>query len=67
MKADGAAAALLLLNAHPEIALLFTDIVRPDVDGAKLGLGAASRISGFTAGYTRTAVVHNGVLGPHSR
>jgi len=60
VKADGAAAALLLLDAQPEIALLFTDIVRPDVDGAKLGLGAASRISGFTTGYSRTSVVHNG-------
>jgi PAS domain S-box-containing protein len=66
--ADGAAAALRLLDAHPEIALMFTDIVMPDVNGAKLADEARRRRPDlkvlFTTGYTRNAVVHNGVLDP---
>ncbi len=65
-EADGALAALRLLDAHPEIVLLFTDIVMPDVNGAKLADEASRRRPGlkvlFTTGYTRNAVVHNGVL-----
>ena len=34
LEADGAAAALRLLDAHPEIMLLFTDVVMPEVNGA---------------------------------
>ena len=68
LEADGAAAALRLLDQHPEIALLFTDIVMPDVNGAKLAEAARRRRPGlkvlFTTGYTRNAVVHNGVLDP---
>jgi CheY-like chemotaxis protein len=66
LEADGAAAALRLLKAHPEIVLLFTDIIMPDVNGAKLA-EEARRLRPdlkvlFTTGYTRNAVVHNGVL-----
>jgi PAS domain S-box-containing protein len=68
LEADGAAAALRLLDSHPEIALLFTDVVMPEVNGAKLAMEARRlrpdlRIL-FTTGYTRNAVVHNGVLDP---
>ena len=47
MEADGAEAALQLLDAHPEIALLFTDIVMPEMNGAKLAeeARAAGRVS----------------------
>ncbi|HEX8485304.1 hybrid sensor histidine kinase/response regulator [Sphingomonas sp.] len=66
LQADGAAAALQMLAAHPEIVLLFTDIVMPDVNGAKLAEEARRRRPGlkvlFTTGYTRNAVVHNGVV-----
>ena len=66
LEADGAAAALRLIDAHPEIALMFTDIVMPEVNGAKLAEEARRRRPGlpvlFTTGYTRNAVVHNGVL-----
>ncbi len=66
LEADGAAAALRLLDAHPEIALLFTDVVMPDVNGRKLADEARRRRPDlkvlFTTGYTRNAVVHNGVL-----
>ena len=68
LEADGAAAALKLLAAHPEIALLFTDVVMPEVNGRKLADEARRRRPGlkvlFTTGYTRNAVVHNGVLDP---
>jgi PAS domain S-box-containing protein len=66
LEADGAAAALRLLDMHPEIMLLFTDIVMPEVNGAKLAEEARRRRPDlkvlFTTGYTRNAVVHNGVL-----
>ena len=66
LEAEGAATALMMLEAHPEIALMFTDVVMPEVDGAKLAAEAQRRWPGlrilFTTGYTRNAVVHNGVL-----
>jgi CheY-like chemotaxis protein len=66
LEADGAAAALRLIDAHPDIALLFTDIVMPETNGRKLAEEAGRRRQGlkvlFTTGYTRNAVVHNGVL-----
>jgi PAS domain S-box-containing protein len=68
IEADGAAAALRLLDGHPEIALLFTDVVMPDTNGRKLADEARRRRPDlrvlFTTGYTRNAVVHNGVLDP---
>jgi CheY-like chemotaxis protein len=67
-EADGAAAALRILEVEPEIALLFTDVVMPDVNGRKLADEACQRWPGlkvlFTTGYSRNAVVHNGVLDP---
>ena len=67
-EAESAAAALRILDAHPEIVLLFTDIVMPDINGAKLAEEARRRRPDlkvlFTTGYTRNAVVHNGVLDP---
>jgi PAS domain S-box-containing protein len=66
LEADGAAAALRLIDAHPDIALLFTDVVMPEVNGRKLAAEACRRRKDlkvlFTTGYTRNAVVHNGVL-----
>ena len=68
LEADGAAAALGLIDAHPEIVLLFTDVVMPEVNGAKLAEEVRRRRPDikvlFTTGYTRNAVVHNGVLDP---
>ncbi|MEN3975783.1 CHASE3 domain-containing protein [Emcibacter sp. SYSU 3D8] len=66
--ANGAEAALRLLDEHPEVTLLFTDIVMPDVNGRELADRALERRPGlkvlFTTGYTRNAVVHNGVVDP---
>ena len=68
LEADGADAALRLLEAHPDIALLFTDVVMPGLNGRQLADRArASRPELkvlFTTGYSRNAVVHNGVLDP---
>ncbi len=66
LEADGAEAALRLLDAHPEIALMFADVVMPGMNGRKLADEARNRRPDlkvlFTTGYTRNAVVHNGVL-----
>lgn len=66
--ADGGAAALRVLDAQPDVALLFTDIVMPDMNGRRLADEAVRRRPGlrvlFTTGFTRNAVVHNGVLDP---
>jgi signal transduction histidine kinase len=66
LQAEAAAPALALLEQHPEVTLLFTDIVMPDTNGRKLADLAAKlrpdlRVL-FTTGFTRNAVVHNGVL-----
>jgi CheY-like chemotaxis protein len=68
LEADGAAAALALLDAHPEIDLLFTDVVMPHMNGRQLAEEARARRPGlavlFTTGYTRNAIVHHGILDP---
>lgn len=59
-------AALQALAENPGIALLFTDIVMPVMNGRKLAEEAVARMPQlkviFTTGFTRNAVVHNGVL-----
>ena len=66
LQAEGAMAGLKILDAHPEVTLLFTDVVMPDVNGRKLADEAKKRRPDlsvlFTTGYTRNAIVHNGVL-----
>ncbi|CAN7186990.1 PAS domain-containing protein [Pseudoxanthomonas sp. LjRoot168] len=66
--ADSAAAALRILEAEPSISLLFTDVVMPETNGRKLANEACRRWPHlkvlFTTGYSRNAVVHNGVLDP---
>ena len=66
LEADGAAKALRLLDEHPEIVLMFTDVVMPEMNGAKLAEAARALRPDlkivFTTGYTRNAVVHNGTL-----
>ena len=66
--ASSGARALEMLDAHPEVTLLFTDIVMPDMGGRQLADQALTKRSDlkvlFTTGYTRNAAVHNGVLAP---
>jgi PAS domain S-box-containing protein len=66
LPAESAQEALSLLKHHPEVALLFTDIVMPGMNGRILADEAVKLRPGlkvvFTTGYTRNAVVHNGVV-----
>jgi signal transduction histidine kinase len=63
---ESAMVALATLDSRPDIALLFTDVVMPDVNGKKLAEEARRRRPGlkvlYTTGYTPNAVVHGGVL-----
>jgi signal transduction histidine kinase/CheY-like chemotaxis protein len=64
--ADGADSALRRLADHPEISILLTDVVMPKVNGRQLAdqalqLQPSLRVI-FMTGYTRNAIVHNGVL-----
>ncbi|RUX29013.1 response regulator [Mesorhizobium sp. M7A.F.Ca.US.011.01.1.1] len=58
--------ALQKLAERPNVGLLFTDIVMPVINGRKLAEEAVARMPQlkviFTTGFTRNAVVHNGVL-----
>jgi signal transduction histidine kinase len=66
LSADGGARALAIMETSPHLALLLTDIVMPDMNGRVLAEEAVKRRPGlrvlFTTGYTRNAIVHNGVL-----
>ena len=66
LHADNAAAALAILDDRPDIRLLFTDVVMPEVGGKKLVDQALKKHSAlkvlYTTGYTANAVVHGGVL-----
>jgi PAS domain S-box-containing protein len=62
-------AALQVLDAHPELRLLFTDVGLPGgMNGRQLGDEAIRRRPGikvlFTTGYARNAIVHHGRLDP---
>jgi len=66
LDADGPASALRVLDAEPKVQLLFADIVMPDMNGRQLAEEAQRRNASlkvlYTTGYTRDAIVHNGVL-----
>ena len=68
LAADGAARALQLLDAHPDIVLLFTDVVMPEVNGRQLAEQALKRRPDlkvlFTTGNSRNTLVQDGVLAP---
>ena len=60
------AEALREIERRPEITLLFTDIVMPEMNGRELADKALALRPGlkvlYTTGYTRNAVVHNGIV-----
>ncbi|MCW3835951.1 CHASE3 domain-containing protein [Sphingomonas canadensis] len=64
--APDAERALDLLRGDQRVDLLFTDIVMPGMDGRRLADAARAARPGlcvlYTTGYTRNAIVHNGVL-----
>jgi len=64
--ADGVGSALQTLETQPNVTLLFTDIVMPDGNGRALANEVKRRWPElkilFTTGYTRDAIVHDGVV-----
>jgi PAS domain S-box-containing protein len=68
VEACGGREALSLIEAGCRPSLLFTDVVMPEMTGRQLADKAQLLLPGlkvlYTTGYTRNAVVHNGVLDP---
>jgi PAS domain S-box-containing protein len=68
IEAAGGAQALERMASDQRIDLVFTDIVMPGMTGRAMADEAAKLREGvkilYTTGYTRNAVVHNGVLDP---
>jgi signal transduction histidine kinase/CheY-like chemotaxis protein len=66
VQASDAGQALTVLTLQPRVDLLFTDVVMPDLDGRRLADKAREARPGlrvlYTTGYTRNAIVHNGML-----
>ncbi len=64
--AEGVKAALLTLEAQPNVSLVFTDVVMPDGNGKMLADEVKRRWPDlrvlFTTGYTKDAIVHDGML-----
>jgi len=66
IEASGPAAAIRMLEAGQKVDLLFTDVVMPEMSGRQLAdylrtVKTDLKVL-FTTGYTRNAIVHNGVL-----
>lgn len=68
--ASGGAEALAIIRSGQPVTLLLTDIVMPEMTGPELAEKAGDLLPRlkvlFTTGYSRNAVVNNGVLGPGS-
>jgi CheY-like chemotaxis protein len=66
LSAPSGVQALQILDDQPSIALLFTDVVMPEMDGRRLAERALIKRPDlkvlYTTGYTKNAVVHNGTL-----
>jgi CheY-like chemotaxis protein len=66
--ADCAETALTLLDGHADVQVLLTDVIMPDMNGRRLAEEALKRRPDlkvlYTTGYTRSAIVHNGILDP---
>jgi signal transduction histidine kinase/CheY-like chemotaxis protein len=64
--ASDATGALKLLEQPSRFCLLFTDVVMPDMDGRRLADQARTTRPDlkvlYTTGYTKNAIVHNGML-----
>jgi signal transduction histidine kinase len=71
VEADSGAVALERLEQHRDITLMLTDVVMPVMDGRRLVDAALRRRPDlrvlYMTGYTRNAIVHNGVLDAGTR
>jgi PAS domain S-box-containing protein len=70
LEAPDGPSALALVERHPEILLLFTDVALPGgLDGKQLAAAAQRQRPQlkilFTTGYARNAIVHHGALEPN--
>lgn len=67
-EASDGSSAIRVLEHHPNIQLLFTDVGLPGINGRELVEAARRRQPGlrvlFTTGYARNAIVHQGRLDP---
>ncbi|MFN3621140.1 ATP-binding protein [Sphingorhabdus sp.] len=58
--------ALVILAQHRDISLLFTDIVMPEMNGRQLADKMREIVPDlpvlYTTGYTRNAIIHNGIV-----
>jgi CheY-like chemotaxis protein len=64
--ASTAAEAMALIDSHREISIVLTDVVMPQVNGRELA-GRLQKLRAdlkviYMTGYTRNAIVHNGML-----
>jgi signal transduction histidine kinase len=71
LEADCTGVALERLAQHDDVTVLLTDVIMPGMDGRRLVDAALQsrpelRIL-YMTGYTRNAIVHNGVLDPGTR
>jgi DNA-binding NtrC family response regulator len=68
ISSDRLQAALTALKTAGKLALLFTDVVMPEMSGRVLAEEAQRMSPGlkvlYATGYTRNAIVHNGVVDP---
>ena len=68
VEASGPTQALRMLDEGQQVNLLFTDVVMPDMSGRQLSDRAREKRPKlkvlYTTGYTRNAIVHNGMLDP---
>jgi len=71
VEADGGQAAMQQLAKHPRVSVLLTDVVMPNMDGRRLVEAALQTrpdlLVLYMTGYTRNAIVHNGMLDSGTR
>ncbi|MGV8839134.1 MAG: ATP-binding protein [Bauldia sp.] len=68
IEAAGPAEAIAVAEGTERVSLLFTDVVMPEMSGRQLADIVKEKRPGlrvlYTTGYTRNAIVHNGMLDP---
>ena len=66
LEAGDGISALRILEGSPDVALLFTDVGLPGMNGRRLAREAHDRLPNlkvlYTTGYARNAIVHHGLL-----